>query len=280
VKHRQKSAFTLIELLVVIAIIAILAAILFPVFAQAREKARSISCLSNLKQLGLAYRMYMEDYDEMVVPDYEYWYNYTGILWYPDLLNPYVKSASMFVCPDRSFLDDGDKTHSTFNDGLRSFLPKGTGPGYQTLQFSYSANNSWNCCNLSASDDPIGQYSGDSLGRYFPYPTDAAFENQAQYITLYDSDELQTWAAAYPGPHLPAGPNGDLEGYDFLTTYNGQEQAIPASFGVGPNCYASVRKDHTGGFNAVFMDGHGKWMRESTLAMWAARPGGTWSWAE
>src|SRR5436305_5829833 len=62
--RKQNRAFTLIELLVVIAIIAILAAILFPVFAQAREKARSISCLSNTKQLGLAVMMYVQDYDE------------------------------------------------------------------------------------------------------------------------------------------------------------------------------------------------------------------------
>lgn len=61
---RKRSGFTLIELLVVIAIIAILAAILFPVFAKAREKARQASCQSNLKQLGLAFAMYVSDYDE------------------------------------------------------------------------------------------------------------------------------------------------------------------------------------------------------------------------
>src|SRR5579883_2154818 len=66
-KQLHKRGFTLIELLVVIAIIAILAAILFPVFARAREKARQISCLSNEKQLGLAYMMYVQDYDETFV---------------------------------------------------------------------------------------------------------------------------------------------------------------------------------------------------------------------
>jgi len=65
---RTRKGFTLIELLVVIAIIAILAAILFPVFARAREKARSSSCLSNTKQIVLAILMYAQDYDERMVP--------------------------------------------------------------------------------------------------------------------------------------------------------------------------------------------------------------------
>ena len=66
VQHRAPRGFTLIELLVVIAIIAILAAILFPVFAQAREAARKASCLSNIKQFGLATLMYVQDYDDML----------------------------------------------------------------------------------------------------------------------------------------------------------------------------------------------------------------------
>jgi len=100
--HTQKkglaSAFTLIELLVVIAIIAILAAILFPVFARARENARRSSCQSNLKQIGLGVLQYAQDYDEMLVPSYAS-YGPGGYTWWPGLVQPYVKSRQIFSCP-------------------------------------------------------------------------------------------------------------------------------------------------------------------------------------
>jgi prepilin-type N-terminal cleavage/methylation domain-containing protein/prepilin-type processing-associated H-X9-DG protein len=122
---RRRSAFTLIELLVVIAIIAILAAILFPVFAQAREKARQATCVSNLKQLGLAAVMYAQDYDEL-------WPMVrTGGQYGPtiaNLLDPYIKvsqkntrpdggnawpEGSVWRCPSGSTYDFGD-LHSYF----------------------------------------------------------------------------------------------------------------------------------------------------------------------
>ena len=114
-----KKGFTLIELLVVIAIIAILAAILFPVFAQAREKARQTSCLSNVKQLGTALQLYVDDFDEVYpanVPEprtyngpvssimaTDVWgfgaANFPTVFTWKDALFPYVKNINMYYCP-------------------------------------------------------------------------------------------------------------------------------------------------------------------------------------
>ena len=100
---RVGSGFTLIELLVVIAIIAILAAILFPVFAQAREKARQTVCISNEKEIGLAGTMYVQDYDETYAVEREpNTYNPPGpfgITWRATI-QPYIKNLQIFYCPD------------------------------------------------------------------------------------------------------------------------------------------------------------------------------------
>jgi prepilin-type N-terminal cleavage/methylation domain-containing protein/prepilin-type processing-associated H-X9-DG protein len=102
-KRRASPGFTLIELLVVIAIIAILAAILFPVFAKARAKARQTSCLSNMRQIGTAAAMYRSDYDEMPAGA---WCGYTtdqfGVYarnWWAGLLMPYMRNVQILQCP-------------------------------------------------------------------------------------------------------------------------------------------------------------------------------------
>jgi len=103
--HPRKTGFTLIELLVVIAIIAILAAILFPVFAQAREKARSASCMSNLKQIGMAIMMYVQDNDERYSPNRLGWPPCSDAgrcgTWRTNVY-PYVKNLQIFWCPSNS----------------------------------------------------------------------------------------------------------------------------------------------------------------------------------
>jgi len=116
VRDQKRRAFTLIELLVVIAIIAILAAILFPVFAQAREKARGISCLSNLKQAGLALSMYTQDYGETTLPQR------TGAGYWYVTIQPYLKNWAMMMCPSRF--------DTVCKDANNPFTPRCMGYGY------------------------------------------------------------------------------------------------------------------------------------------------------
>jgi prepilin-type N-terminal cleavage/methylation domain-containing protein/prepilin-type processing-associated H-X9-DG protein len=115
---KRKTAFTLIELLVVIAIIAILAAILFPVFAQAREKARQGNCLSNVKNLSTAILMYSQDYDEHM-PAGSRTIDGTGIRW-GGQIQPYVKNLKIFTCPSASQFTYGGQSGPTGGYGYNA----------------------------------------------------------------------------------------------------------------------------------------------------------------
>jgi prepilin-type N-terminal cleavage/methylation domain-containing protein/prepilin-type processing-associated H-X9-DG protein len=137
----HKTAFTLIELLVVIAIIAILAAILFPVFAQAREKARAASCLSNQKQIATGILMYAQDYDEMLLMGF--WKTETGLgsasqtlCSWPAMVQPYIKNTQVFQCPSAPRSTNNGITPGTIAPpvGMRGC---GIGSGWAT---SYAYN--------------------------------------------------------------------------------------------------------------------------------------------
>src|SRR5690606_37027528 len=114
---QRHQAFTLIELLVVIAIISILAAILFPVFARARENARRASCQSNLKQIGLGIMQYTQDYDERFPRAWSV-YGDTSVLpvGWADAIQPYVKSIQVFQCPSESTAPNSNPASTGYTD--------------------------------------------------------------------------------------------------------------------------------------------------------------------
>ncbi|MEN6643067.1 MAG: DUF1559 domain-containing protein [Armatimonadia bacterium] len=132
----MRRGFTLIELLVVIAIIAILAAILFPVFAKAREKARQASCLSNVKQLMVATLSYAQDYDE-TLPSQRY-----GVYYWFSFISPYVKNTQVFRCPDAPNWDISTWVSGNFMGGTNySFNGRNFGyggPEYGGQQANYA----------------------------------------------------------------------------------------------------------------------------------------------
>jgi prepilin-type N-terminal cleavage/methylation domain-containing protein len=150
---KQKKGFTLIELLVVIAIIAILAAILFPVFAQAREKARQASCMSNMKQIGIAALSYAQDYDERTPRN---WYGDMGMeattasgdtperYKWMDAIQPYINNTQVFTCPSASSLLYVPRTSLT--------------AGQTTLKYgSYAYNRAYGQVDVESDSTPAGK---------------------------------------------------------------------------------------------------------------------------
>ena len=134
----RRGGFTLIELLVVIAIIAILAAILFPVFARAREKARQTSCLSNVKQLMTACLMYVQDYDECFC-----WGRHdTSAMgdWY-EKWAPYCANRQIFVCPSRK---SGVGYSGGYGYNIRGSGGQATATGYDGFGYYYDNRDTWN----------------------------------------------------------------------------------------------------------------------------------------
>lgn len=182
--HSQSKGFTLIELLVVIAIIAILAAILFPVFAKAREKARQTACLSNVKQINMGIMMYLQDYDEVLPIFWFGWHTDGSPSTWKDVVAPYIKSAQLYKCPSDPNFDSVVNSAPwvansyAINPALQIFNPDGSwksdwGNYYdqpcsigameapaETLLFAdkygYSEKLSWECVINPTTSTPAG----------------------------------------------------------------------------------------------------------------------------
>lgn len=255
--RRGRSGFTLIELLVVIAIIAILAAILFPVFAQARESARKTTCLSNTKQITLAALMYLQDYDETLngpavkaegctsnpTQYSNYWWGGRWRTW-PEMLIPYTKNLGIYTCPDRT-----DQPY-----------------------FGYSINTNSSNDDYPGSPTPPGNWF-DGTGSCQPKSGQHAVSLASQVapastIWFYDSvpgyfqDGLNRWSdleldAANPNG---GGPSLQIDGSETI----GQLFMTGGSKADNdPIIHNPMR--HQNGMNLAFCDGHSKWSRPSTI---------------
>ncbi len=220
----SRKGFTLIELLVVIAIIAILAAILFPVFARAREKARQSSCLSNTKQLGLGLVMYAQDYDEKF-PTYYWGEGNSGqpnsCTWWGGIY-PYVKNTQLYVCPSSELA--WHNTHQSWID----FDPNFSNSTY--IDYGYS--------------ELVGNVSGGcKIGR-MSYPAE----------TVVLADCTSTWIGGYWSLSFPARAK--------LLRVAWANGGFPCGCPpANPDAIGKAR--HNDGSNIAFADGHSKWFAQN-----------------
>ena len=238
---RSQRGFTLIELLVVIAIIAILAAILFPVFATAREKARQTSCASNQKQLGTAFLQYAQDFDEML-PLGSVWSGstYDGEGW-GGRLNTYVKSPQTFQCPDD--------------------VSSATGPG-GAIPVSYCYNMDLAFVNGSSYPGP-----GGALGKLTaPAKTVLLTELRGAYAYVYPVASEPLSGTNEPYSPASCGSWG-------LFSASGSTPTLLVTGALGGrarNAGSYIASDTTGrhnnGTNYLLCDGHVKWLTGTNVS--------------
>lgn len=239
---QSRKGFTLIELLVVIAIIAILAAILFPVFQKVRENARRASCSSNMKQIALGIVQYTQDSDERMPGDHRGVHYPTGTGWGSEIY-AYVSSTAVYHCPD-----DPTPTAKNLN-----------GLGETDYPVSYGMN-----ANLDG-----GQPGGLLAGQSTPSSTVLLVEVQgAQADLLSVADDSTTAGSASPGVDGGDTSNGYID-YNCSGTY---ATGPSADVGLGnpprtgPTYQRLGPPRHTDGSNFALADGHIKFLRPSAVS--------------
>jgi prepilin-type processing-associated H-X9-DG protein/prepilin-type N-terminal cleavage/methylation domain-containing protein len=260
-RARVRGAFTLIELLVVIAIIAILTAILFPVFATAREKARQTTCASNLKQIGLAALQYVQDYDE-IYPDGLQGSGNRGNGWAGQLYS-YVKSANAFVCPDDQTVASGGNTPNVISYALNQSIAYTVGGGLctdpitvpQISQFNAPAQTILILEVRGASWNPAADGVPSKAGDYYSPTADGGTEN-GNLSPQWEENNGTSGTLAYTTGWFDGAAN------------HGEGVNYPSSLPAG-----GAR--HSGGSNYAFADGHVKWMHAQQISDGLAAPSAT-----